>query len=259
MQIAIVVYPGLTVLDAVGPYEVLRFVPGAEIRFVWTEPGPVIADSGMMALSATHSFEETPQPDIVLVAGSGIASASTARDRALIEWLQQVHPTTQWTTSVCTGSLILASAGILNGVRATTHWSALLALKALGAEPVSGERVVRVGKIVTAAGVSAGIDMALWLLGQVAGDDVARAAQILIEYDPQPPYDVGSFWNVDATIKRSVLAIGLKEASAVIVNDPAMLLDEAAGWIHSAWRAVLIRIRRRRSLFAQRRRSRQDY
>ena len=110
MQIAIVLYPGVTALDAVGPYEVLRLVPGAEVRFVGAEPGPVVADSGVLFLGVTHSYQDTPEPDVVLVPGSGPRTATTMADRRLVEWLQHVHPTTSWTTSVCTGAMVLAAA-----------------------------------------------------------------------------------------------------------------------------------------------------
>jgi putative intracellular protease/amidase len=196
MQIAIVLYPGFTALDFIGPYEVLRNLPDAEVRFVWHEPGPVTADSGVLIVGATHSFDETPSPDIILVPG-GASTMEHARDERVLDWVRRAHATSTWTTSVCSGSVILAAAGLLAGKRATSHWLALPLLKAFGVTPVGDERIV-VGeltadsRIVTAAGVSAGLDMAMWLCGQVGGEARAKAIQLAIEYDPQPPFDSGS-------------------------------------------------------------------
>ena len=166
MQIAIVLYPGLTALDAVGPYEVLRLLPGAEVRFVAAAPGPVVTDSGVLLLGATHGYAETPSPDLVLVPGSGPRTATAMADTELLDWLRQVHQTTRWTTSVCTGAMILAAAGILDGLPATTHWMVQSGLAAMGAKAQRGQRIVRAGKVVTAAGVSAGLDLGLWLAGE---------------------------------------------------------------------------------------------
>jgi putative intracellular protease/amidase len=190
MDIAIPIYDGLTALDAVGPYEVLSRMPGAKVTFVAVEPGPVRTDNGMLSLLAEHSLEDIPRPDIVLVPG-GKGDVVANAGEPVLEWLRTADRTSTWTTSVCTGSLILAAAGLLEGKRATSHWLALDRLRDLGAEPVS-ERVVFEGKYVTAAGVSAGIDMALTLVARIAGDQVAQAIQLGIEYDPQPPFDAGS-------------------------------------------------------------------
>ncbi len=190
MNIAILIYDRFTALDAIGPYEVLSRLPGAQLRFVAVEAGPVRTDNGMLTLVAEHSLAECGRPDIVLVPGGPGEVAARAGGNAL-EWLKAVSETSKWTCSVCTGSLILAAAGLLEGRRATTHWLALEQLRALGAEPVS-ERVVFDGKFVTGAGVSAGIDMALALAGRVAGPQVAQAIQLGIEYDPEPPFDAGS-------------------------------------------------------------------
>lgn len=190
MQVAIVFYPGMTALDAIGPYEVLRQLPGATLRFVGREIGPVATDSGALFLGVTHTYAETPSPDLVLVPG-GTSVATPMADTELTGWLRQVHRTTTWTTSVCTGSMILAAAGILDGVPATTHWLAQRALGAMGAKPQRDERIVVDGKVATAAGVSAGIDLGLWLAGEIAGKQVAEAIQLGIEYDPRPPFDSG--------------------------------------------------------------------
>ena len=190
MNTAILLYDRFTALDAIGPYEVLSRLPGAKVTFVAAERGPVITDNGMLTIAAERSIDEVPNPEIVLVPGGPGEVAERAGGPAL-EWLRRAHETSEWTTSVCTGSLILAAAGLLEGKRATSHWLALDTLRELGAEPVS-ERVVFDGKIVTAAGVSAGIDMALAFAARVAGEQVAQAIQLGIEYDPQPPFDAGS-------------------------------------------------------------------
>ena len=163
-QIAIVLYPGFTALDFIGPYEVLRNLPDTEVRFVWHEPGPIAADSGVLLVGATHSFDETPSPDVILVPG-GMSTFEHAQDSKVLDWVRRAHETASWTTSVCSGSLILAAAGVLNGKRATSHWMVVPMLRTFGVTPVSDERIVREDHIVTAAGVSAGIDLGLWLAG----------------------------------------------------------------------------------------------
>jgi transcriptional regulator GlxA family with amidase domain len=204
MDIAILLYDRLTALDAIGPYEVLSRLPGASASFVAIEPGPVTTDNGMLTLMAEGSLEEASKPDIVLVPG-GPGEVAARAGGPVLEWLRNVHETSTWTTSVCTGSLILATAGLLDGKRATSHWLALEQLRALGAEPVA-ERVVFDGKVVTAAGVSAGIDMALALAAAIAGEEVAQAIQLGIEYDPQPPFDAGSPEKAPAAIVEGVRA-----------------------------------------------------
>jgi transcriptional regulator GlxA family with amidase domain len=174
----------------VGTYETLGRLPDAETVFVAERTGPVRTDTGNLALTADRSLAEVPNPDIVVVPG-GPGQAAQMENEALLGWLRGVDATSTWTTSVCTGSLLLAAAGLLAGRRATSHWLALDQLKPFGAEP-TGERVVFDGKYVTAAGVSAGIDMGLTLIGRIAGDDHAQAVQLATEYDPQPPYDAGS-------------------------------------------------------------------
>ncbi|MFE0851505.1 DJ-1/PfpI family protein, partial [Streptomyces rochei] len=189
MQIAIVLFDRFTALDAVGPYETLGRLPDAETVFVAEQAGPVRTDTGNLALAADRTLADVPAPDIVVVPG-GPGQTPQMENAALLDWLRAADATSTWTTSVCTGSLLLAAAGLLKGRRATSHWLALDVLGRFGAEP-TGERVVTDGKYVTAAGVSSGIDMGLTLLGRIAGDDHARAVQLLTEYDPQPPYDAG--------------------------------------------------------------------
>jgi putative intracellular protease/amidase len=190
MNTAILLYDGFTALDAIGPYEVLSRIPGASATFVASEPGPVRTDNDMLSIVADRSLADVTAPDIVLVPGGPGEVAERAGGPAL-QWLRTAHETSTWTASVCTGSLILAAAGLLGGRRATSHWLAMDKLGELGAEPVN-ERVVFDGKIVTGAGVSAGIDMALALAAKIAGEQVAQAIQLGIEYDPQPPFDAGA-------------------------------------------------------------------
>jgi transcriptional regulator GlxA family with amidase domain len=212
MQIAILLFDKLTALDAVGPYEVLRSVPGWEVRFVGAAKGNVRTDSGALGLSVDYTLEEVREPDIVLVPG-GEGSEAAMVDETVLDWLRAVDRSTKWTTSVCTGSLVLAAAGLLDGRRATSHWLYLERLGRMGADPVGGRFVVD-GKVVTAAGVSAGIDMALHLVGLEAGPEVAQAIQLGIEYDPQPPHDAGSPEKAPAPIVEVVTAVARDPASA---------------------------------------------
>jgi len=206
MEIALLLYDGLTALDAVGPMQVLSALPGARVKWVAAEPGPKRSDAGG-ALVADHALDAVPRPDIVVVPGA-LDVRPAAEDPRVLEWLVTAHRTTAWTTSVCTGALVLGAAGILRGLRATTHWGAMDALATFGAEPIR-ERMVRDGRVVTAAGVSAGIDMALRLAALVAGEQVAQTIQLMIEYDPDPPYRAGSPATAPAKIvarARRVLA-----------------------------------------------------
>jgi transcriptional regulator GlxA family with amidase domain len=189
MRIAVLAYDGMTALDAVGPAQVLAAMPGARITWVASQPGAKKTDCGMAIVAAT-ALDDLPHPDAVLVPGA-VDVRPAAKDPHVLAWLAAAHERAQWTTSVCTGSLILGAAGILTGKRATTHWMMLERLRAFGAEPVA-RRVVQDGKIVTGAGVSAGIDMALRLVQLVAGDEAAQTAQLIVEYDPAPPFAAGS-------------------------------------------------------------------
>ncbi len=190
MQIAFVLYDRFTALDIVGPFQTLAEIPGVEPVFVAELPGPVRDHTRVLSMEATASFAEVTAPDVVVVPG-GLASRGATAGDPVVAWLRDVHPTTTWTTSVCTGSIYLALAGILDGVDATCHWGSLAQLGELGARPTD-ERVVVRGKVITAAGVSSGIDMGLTLAAEMFGPDVARAVQLAIEYDPQPPFDAGS-------------------------------------------------------------------
>ncbi|MGE2714257.1 DJ-1/PfpI family protein [Mycolicibacterium litorale] len=235
-QIAIVLYPGFTALDFIGPYEVLRSLPDTEVRFVWHEPGPITADSGVLVVGATHSFDETPSPDILLVPG-GPTSMEHARDETLLAWIRTAHGTTEWTTSVCTGSVILAAAGVLDGRRATSHWLALPMLKTFGVTAVGDERVVHDGKVVTAAGVSAGIDLAMWLAAQVAGEAHAKVTQLILEYDPQPPFDSGHLSKASAATKAA--------ATAALGKDTFVTHRQLAPSTLLLWNAALQAVRAR--------------
>ena len=190
MQVAYLLYDRFTALDITGPHEVLNSVPGTESIFVAERTGPVRNESGTLALVADRSLAEVPHPDVVVVPG-GFGTRTLLQHEPLLSWLREAHATATWTTSVCTGSLLLAAAGLLDGVPATTHWLARDLLGSLGAITVP-DRVVQHGSIVTAAGVSAGIDMALRLVQLMHGDAMAEAVQLGIEYDPQPPVHAGS-------------------------------------------------------------------
>lgn len=202
MQVAIALFDRFTALDAVGPYEVLSRLPGVETVFVAERPGPLANDLGSLTLLAAAEFGAVTRPDIVVVPG-GPGQVTQTSDGALADWLRTVDQASTWTTSVCTGSLILAAAGLLQGRRATTHWSAVDQLPGYGAV-YSPERVVTDGKYVTAAGVSAGIDMALTLAAVVAGVQEAQAVQLIVEYDPQPPFDAGSIHSAPQHVLEAV-------------------------------------------------------
>jgi putative intracellular protease/amidase len=186
MQIAIPLFDRFTALDAVGPYEVLSRLPGARVDFVAAEPGVIRADTRMLSMSVEKSFGDLPRPDVLVFPG-GAGTRTVMHDERTVEWVRGVHEGSDYTTSVCTGALVLHAAGVLDGLEATTHWLYTDYLD----NPVP-HRVVEQGKVMTAAGVSAGIDMALTLAERIAGADIAQAIQLAIEYDPQPPFDSGS-------------------------------------------------------------------
>lgn len=190
MQIACFLFPGITALDVIGPYEVLQRLPGSELVFCAEQTGAVRTDNGRLGLVADAPITEVLAPEILVMPG-GWGTRELIENEDVLEWVRSAHATTTWTTSVCTGSLVLAAAGLLNDAPATTHWRELETLRRFGAIPTQ-QRVVRHGKIITAAGVSSGIDMALTLAGEVLGPEGAQAIQLGIEYDPQPPYDSGS-------------------------------------------------------------------
>lgn len=204
MKTSILLYDGFTALDAIGPYEVLRSAPGWEVEFVARSRGEVRTDSGAVGLSADRGLDEVSAADILLVPG-GPGNRTLLGDEELLAWLRELDRSTTWTTSVCTGSLLLGAAGLLEGKRATGHWLHLEPLRAYGADPVGG-RYVEDGKTITAAGVSAGIDMALYLVGRELGPEVAQSVQLAIEYDPSPPFDAGSPEKAPAPIVERMIA-----------------------------------------------------
>jgi transcriptional regulator GlxA family with amidase domain len=202
MQIALALYPNFTMLDIVGPFQVLVDVPGHDVVFVAAEKGLVTDHTGRAGIVATKSFAEVTAPDVVVVPGG---LNDTEFQPELVDWLRAVHPTTTWTTSVCTGGIYLAVAGILGDIDATTHWVRQPVLEQLGAH-YSTDRVVERGKVITSAGVSSGIDMALVLLDRLYGPELAQMIQLAIEYDPQPPFDAGAPAKAPADLVDAVRA-----------------------------------------------------
>ena len=212
MQIAIGLYPGFTALDVIGPYNVFSNWPGAEVVFCAGERGIVPDDTGLLRVEVEHTFADVPSPELLLV-GGGLITRKLARDGdPIVDWVRRAHPGTTFTTSVCTGALVLGAAGVLDGLVATTHWIAYDALAGYGATPTE-QRVVTQGKVWTAAGVSAGIDLALALVDHVDGAMIAQAIQLGIEYDPQPPHDAGAPSKAPAEIRDLVASVmGAAEA-----------------------------------------------
>jgi putative intracellular protease/amidase len=191
MIIAIGLYQGFTALDAIGPYEVLTYLPGAEMVICAEHTGVVDDHNDLVHLRVDATFADVPRPDVLLVPGGPIAGKYAADGHPIVDWVRTAHPHTTWTTSVCTGALLLGAAGLLKGLPATTHWSAYDELASYGARPTE-QRVVPSGRIMTGAGVSAGVDLALTLAGKIAGPEVAQTIQLAIEYDPHPPFDSGA-------------------------------------------------------------------
>lgn len=211
MQIAILLFDRLTVLDAIGPYQVLNRLPDSNVVFVGERKGLIRDEDTGLGLMADYELADVPSPDLVLVPG-GVGQNDLMEDGPVHEWLRAADATSTWTTSVCTGSLVLAAAGLLDGRRATSHWLAVDTLARHGAIPTR-ERVVMDGKYVTGAGVSAGIDMALSLVATIAGDEFAQRVQLGIEYDPQPPFNAGS----PDTAPEAIVA-GLRSRSRFILQ-----------------------------------------
>jgi putative intracellular protease/amidase len=205
MQIAFLIYEGLTALDIIGPYEVLCRVPEVDVRFVAKRLGEVSVDTRAFSIRAPHALADVPSPDVFVIPGGMAGTFAAAGDEEILSWVRAAHAHSRFSTSVCTGSLILGAAGLLKGVDATTHWAARALLESNGAI-YTKERVVRRERIVTAAGVSSGIDMALLLMAELAGEDIARATQLAIEYDPQPPFDSGSPSKAGTKIVQLALA-----------------------------------------------------
>jgi transcriptional regulator GlxA family with amidase domain len=206
VQLAIGLYEGFTALDFVGPYQVLVNRPGTEVVLCAAEAGEVADDMGNLRLRVERSFADVPAPDVVLVPGGFVTRQIAADGHPIVDWVRTAHETTTWTTSVCTGALVLGAAGVLDGLDATTHWIAYDDLAGYGARPTE-RRVVEAGKVITAAGVSAGIDMGLALVDRIDGPEVAMAIQLGIEYDPQPPHDAGAPSKAPAEIRDLVRSL----------------------------------------------------
>ena len=204
MQVAIPLFPRLTALDAIGPYEVLQRVPALEPVFVGARRGEVRTENGFLGLTVDATFDEVPAPDVVVVPG-GVGTREMLAEGPYLDWIRAVHPGTRFTTSVCSGSLLLAAAGLLTGLTATSHWGVLDVLEKLGAVPVTQRVVEHLDqRLITAAGVSSGIDMAIRLVELLVDDVAAQAAQVLVEYDPQPPFDAGHPGRVSAEVLARV-------------------------------------------------------
>ena len=237
MKVVILIYPGLTALDAIGPYEVFNSLRKFDIQFAWKEVGPVISDSGALVLTATHSLAEISECDVLLVPGSAADTLTLMTDQKVLSWLRRIHATTRFTTSVCSGALILGAAGLLKGLPATTHWAGMKALKQVGAVPKPKDRIVRNEKIITAAGVSAGIDLALLLVSEILGTEQAKIAQLLIEYDPHPPFDAGHMSKAEESVAKKARSKMYRIATMNprnIVTIPKLLLKK---WSKSLKRA----------------------
>jgi transcriptional regulator GlxA family with amidase domain len=204
-SVGLVLYPRFTALDIVGPFQTLVDVPGLNVFFVAAQKGPVVDHTGKLTLEATHSFDEIDSLDVLVVPG-GMADRDIDASNDVVQFIKRIHPTTTWTTSVCTGSIFLAHAGVLNGLTATTHWASYDRLQALGATPTE-QRVVTEGKVITAAGVSSGIDMGLVLVAAMEGEDMAKLIQLAIEYDPQPPFDSGAPSKVSPEFRQFALGL----------------------------------------------------
>jgi putative intracellular protease/amidase len=206
MLVAIPLFPRFTALDAVGPYEALSRVPSIDVVFIGQERGQVRSDSDMLSVTCDATFDEVTNPDVLVFPG-GIGTRMLMHDEAVLDWVRGVHQHTVYTTSVCTGALILAAAGLLDGLTATTHWRAQDLINSLGATYVP-QRVVEhlAERIITAAGVSSGIDMGLRLIELLVDREAAEASQLMIEYDPQPPFDAGALAKASQAAHHRALA-----------------------------------------------------
>ena len=205
MQVAIPLFPRFTALDAIGPYEVLQRVPTIDITFIGHQRGEVRSENGLLGVTIDATFEELPHPDIVVFPG-GVGTRQLIHDERVLDWVRAAHASSTYTTSVCTGSLVLGAAGLLDGLTATTHWACYPELEATGATPTAQRVVEHLDqRIITAAGVSSGIDMALRLVELLVDRTAAQAAQLMIEYDPQPPFDNGALAKCDDVIVTRVI------------------------------------------------------
>lgn len=196
----------MTMLDAIGPYEVLKHIDGAKVLFVAEKKGQINADSGFVSINAEYDIGDIDDGDILLIPGSAIAFVREMKNKNVLNWIKEIDKTTKWTTSVCTGSIILAASGVLTGLEATSHWKPINLLKDYGVTP-RRERIVEQGKYLTSAGVSAGIDLALYLAEKIVGETETKVIQLRIEYDPHPIYDSGNY----LTASEEVIKIAEKK------------------------------------------------
>ena len=205
LTVAIPLFAEFTALDAIGPYEVLQRIPSIDVVFVGHERGEVRSENGMLGITRDATFDEIDRPDVLVFPG-GFGTRALEHDVRVLDWVRKVHATSTWTTSVCTGSLVLAAAGLLSGLTATSHWSTYAELEGLGAVPVADRVVEHLDRrLITAAGVSSGIDMALRLVELLVDRTAAQAAQLMIEYDPTPHIDSGSVAKATDTVMTRVI------------------------------------------------------
>lgn len=228
MKVVLFIYQGMTMLDAIGPYEVLRNLNDVEILFVSEDGKPVTSDSTFVEINPKYQIDDVGKADILIIPGSPVGYLRILKNKKVLNWIKQIHPQTIKTTSVCTGSIILAAAGLLINKKATSHWKAIQQLSNYGAIPIR-ERIVEQGKILTAAGVSAGIDMALYLMNILEGEIAAKAAQLAIEYDPKPKFDSGNFLTAEKRVikeaERKMKIAAKKELTFLdIIRNTGLLL-----------------------------------
>lgn len=221
IRIAFLLFPHLTQLDLTGPAQVLSRVPGARVEYVAATLDPVPSDCGLALVPTVTIGDAGPADVLVVPGGDGAFDAMLDPDVVAFVRRQAEHAT--WITSVCTGAFVLGAAGLLAGRRATTHWASKPMLEAFGAQPVDA-RIARDGAVVSAAGVSAGIDMALWLAAELAGQAAAEAIQLQIEYDPQPPFDHGSAERADAVVVTRARAAAEESRGARVTRAAAAVL-----------------------------------
>lgn len=222
-RIGLLLFPDITQLDMTGPYEVFTKFPEAEVRLIWKTLEPVKAGGGMRIVPDT-TFADCPQLDLVCVPG-GAGMNPLMEDAETLAFLRKQAPGARYVTSVCTGALVLGAAGLLKGKRATTHWMSHEMLSALGATPVA-ERVVVDGNLITGGGVTAGIDFALRVAAEAFGEDLAKAIQLGIEYDPHPPFNAGSPEGAGpAVVDRALTTAARRQAerAAIVARAAARL------------------------------------
>lgn len=206
MHVSILIYDGVTALDAVGPYESLRRLPGVSTAFVSRDGQAVTVEGQGFTLTPAQTLAETRRPDVLIVPGGGADGLrAVIGDADTLAWIRESHDESHWTASVCTGALILGAAGLIEGLGVATHWRARDYLPRFGAR-YSGERITEHGRLITSAGVSAGIDMGLRLCELISGTEAAQAAQLSMEYDPAPPYDCGAPGKASDSVRELALS-----------------------------------------------------